>query len=538
MDVHGSTICKVTTGCFRNCSRVSSVRASWPKLLGSNVNSFLLLMYFTGVMNINSNMEASRVNDTITIFNFTFNLISPSGNLARALIVSMNMFTALCRGTPPQMVTYPGEIKLYGGPILYLIGQSIFMFFILMMVDHRWTANWFKKKTPHSDSEGQETKEKEVSEEIARVAAATDGLRLQHLTRTFKHSNGGLMTAVNDLTFGVKKGEVFAVVGPNGAGKSTTIGMLRGEIQPSQGGSIHLGQIDVRKDRRTAHARMGVCPQFDAVDQMTVLEHLEFYAGIRGVSDPKHNARQIVRAVGLERFAGSMASKLSGGNKRKLSLGIALIGNPELVLLDEPSSGMDPLAKRTMWKTLADFVPGRSVLLTTHSMEEADHLADRVGVLAKRMLDVGTTDHLRKKHGYGFHIQLICRSAPHSSTEEMDAVKQWIEAELPGAQQEGFAYHGQMRFNIPAHGAATSEASASEKEEDEVSVGKLFVLLEENKEKLGLEFYSVSPSTFDEVFLRVVEKHNVGEEDTPNVKKDWKYWVKTVAKALLPFMFI
>lgn len=495
-------------------------------------------MYFTGIMNMQSNLQAHQVDNAIRIFNFTFTLISPSGNLVRALIISMNMFSSLCRGSPPEIATYPGDITLYGQPILYLIGQSLVLFLILMTVDHKWTAAWFTKSSPAPDSEDQVTREKEVSDEMERVANANDGLRLQHLTRTFKHSNGGIMTAVDDLTFGIKKGEVFAVVGPNGAGKSTTIGMLRGEIQPSQrGGSIHLGSIDVMNDRRTARARLGVCPQFDAVDQMTVIEHLEFYAGIRGVSDPKRNTRQIVRAVGLERFASSMASKLSGGNKRKLSLGIALIGNPELVLLDEPSSGMDPLAKRTMWKTLAAFAPGRSVLLTTHSMEEADHLADRVGVLARSLLDVGTTDHLRKKHGYGFHVQLICKSAPHTPVAEMDAVKRWVEEKIPGAKEEGYSYHGQVRYNVPAV-APGSEDETSKSAAEALSIGKLFVLLEENKKELGLEFHSVSPSTFDEVFLRVMEKHNVNEENVPKVKKDWRYYVKTTAKALAPFLLI
>jgi ATP-binding cassette subfamily A (ABC1) protein 3 len=516
--------------------------------IAAGSQAFFLLMYFSGVMQIQSNMEPSKVGQTISIFNYTYNLITPSGNLVRALIISMNMFHSLCRGTPPKIVTYPGEISLYGGPILYLIGQTLVMFGILLVVDYKWTVGWFAKRAPVKDTEDQETRGKEVSEEIERVANATDGLRVQHLTRFFKSRQHGNTTAVDDVTFGVKKGEVFAIVGPNGAGKSTTIGMLRGEIQPSQDDAqIHLGSIDVRKDRRTARARLGVCPQFDAVDQMTVLEHLEFYAGVRGVSDAQRNARQIVKAVGLDRFASSMASKLSGGNKRKLSLGIALIGNPELVLLDEPSSGMDPLAKRKMWKTLAEFVPGRSVLLTTHSMEEADHLADRVGVLAKKVLDIGTTKHLREKHGYGFHVQLICRSAPYTSEEEIRAIQQWVEENLPGAKAEGYPYHGQFRFNVPARrptplttslDTMTADDDVQEIKEEEATVGRLFVLLEENKDELGLEFYSVSPSTFDEVFLRVVEKHNVGEEDSPIVKKDWKYWVRRIGKTLLPFVFI
>merc|ERR1711977_756619 len=135
----------------------------------------------------------------------------------------------------------------------------------------------------------------------------------------------------------------------------------------------------------------------DAMDQMTVVEHLQFYARVRGVPDVEHNVREVIRAVGLESFSSRMAAKLSGGNKRKLSLGIALIGNPTVLLLDEPSSGMDAAAKRVMWKTLAAVVPGRSLLLTTHSMEEADALADRAGIMAKRMLAMGTPDGLRHK---------------------------------------------------------------------------------------------------------------------------------------------
>jgi len=127
---------------------------------------------------------------------------------------------------------------------------------------------------------------------------------------------------------------------------------------------------------------------------------------------------------------------------------------------------MDPLAKRSMWKTLSRFVPQRSILLTvshsspflyschlytdcnrqTHSMEEADALADRVGVLAKHMLDVGTTQHLRDKHGYGFHIHLVLNTAPNSLDEEIQKIKEWIEEQFPGAEMERMPYHGQMRY--------------------------------------------------------------------------------------------
>ncbi|ERF76458.1 hypothetical protein EPUS_09372 [Endocarpon pusillum Z07020] len=129
---------------------------------------------------------------------------------------------------------------------------------------------------------------------------------------------------------------------------------------------------------------------------MTVVEHLNFYARIRGVPDLTHNVNEVMRGVGLQPYANRMAAKLSGGNKRKLSLGIALIGNPSVLLLNEPSSSMDAASKRVMWRTLASVVPGRSLVLTTYSMEEADALANQAGIMASRMLALGTTDHLRR----------------------------------------------------------------------------------------------------------------------------------------------
>jgi len=221
----------------------------------------------------------------------------------------------------------------------------------------------------------------EIAAEVKRVSAATnDGLRVQHITKGY-----GNNVAVQDITFGVGRGEVFALLGPNGAGKSTTISLVRGDIQPSHtSGEIFVEDIPISKRRAAARNHLGVCPQVDACDQMTVVEHLQFYARVRGVEDVAHNIREVIRAVGLGPFQHRMAAKLSGGNKRKLSLAIALMGNPSVLLLDEPSSGMDVCAKRVMWRTLASVVPGRTLVLTTHSMEEADALADRAGIMGKK----------------------------------------------------------------------------------------------------------------------------------------------------------
>lgn len=258
---------------------------------------------------------------------------------------------------------------------------------------------------------------------------------------------------------------------------------------------------------------------------MSVVEHLRFYARVRGVQEIQHNVDAVIRAVGLQAFSSRMAAKLSGGNKRKLSLGIALIGNPTVILLDEPSSGMDAAAKRVMWKTLAAIVPGRSLLLTTHSMEEADALADRAGIMAKRMLAMGSIETLRRKHGDAYFLHLVMKSAPHTTDEEISKLRIWVAERFPGAVIEEKTYHGQIRFSVPVDRSGTPPNKEGVFEDDEISgdaepltsrggggIGTIIQLLEEYKEELGLEHYSVSPTTLDQVFLTIVEKHNVQEE--------------------------
>jgi ABC-type multidrug transport system ATPase subunit len=376
--------------------------------------------------------------------------------------------------------------------------------------------------------------DEDVANELSRVTDSQDGLRVLHLTKSFKK-----FVAVEDVTFGVGRGEVFALLGPNGAGKTTTISLIRGDIQPSErGGDIFVENVSVTKNRAIARSNLGVCPQFDAMDQMTVIEHLRFYAQIRGISDVDHNVRQVIRAVGLGPFQHRMAMKLSGGNKRKLSLGIALMGNPAVLLLDEPSSGMDAASKRVMWKTLAAVAPGRSIVLTTHSMEEADALASRAGIMAKRMLALGTTDYLRSKYGNMYHVHLVHSQAPHTSDEDMGRMRTWVHDTFPEAMVESKTYHGQLRFSVPTE-SSSAVVSKHEDEfivEDEINVdlgrdgqkiqsstvskrgnggiGNLFSCLEANKEVLGVQYYSVSQTSLDQVFLTIVGKHNIEEENS------------------------
>ena len=473
-------------------------------------------------MTIITYSPAGLIDTNILIVSFTYGLITPSGNLLRALLLTLNEFSLLCHGD--AVASYAGDITVFGGPVLYLLLQAMALFTVLIWYDSGYKPG-FLLRHRSEDVEEADSHEPEVLDELTRVKSSNDGLRVLHVSKTF-----GRNTAVQDVTFGVKRGEVFALLGPNGAGKSTTISLVRGDIRPSgRSGDIFVENTSIIKHRAAARNHLGVCPQFDAIDQMTVVEHLQFYAMARGVADVDHNVSEIIEAVGLQPFKHRMAGKLSGGNKRKLSLGIALMGNPSVLLLDEPSSGMDAAAKRVMWQTLNAVTSGRALVITTHSMEEADALADRAGIMAKKMLALGTSDFLRKKYGDAYYVHLVHRAAPHTSDEEMQRVRNWIQENIPHAVTEDRMFHGQLRFMVPnssiqsvdtAPEAFDSENRIEDGSESSTLVSSpragiaaLFALLEAHKQDLGFEYYSVSQTTLDQVFLNIVGKHNVEEEN-------------------------
>lgn len=450
----------------------------------------------------------------------------------RAVALSLNQYIVRCRGT--TSIDNPASFYAYGGPICLLVIQIIGFFLLLLWLDG--TIFSFSRPKP---VQGDEEKSRahsglpDVDAETSRVMASQDDLlRMLHISKKF-----GSNTAVEDVSLGMREGEILALLGPNGAGKTTCINMIRGDMAPSSG-SILLEGVDVQKNKRLAQTHLGVCPQFDALDLLTVREHLMFYARCKGVPDIAGDVAFVMGKVGITAHQHKLAARLSGGQKRKLSLAIALLGNPPVLLLDEPSSAMDAASKRVMWRTLEAVAPGRSVLLTTHSMEEADALATRAAIIARRMLAIGTTQDLRKAHSNEYHVHLILQTAPLSSPEEMRRVADWVVARFGTAcdvQFEGESLGGQVRFIVPADAEVPSHAPVSgslgqaqtrDDDDDIVSplspidrnqnksfVRYLIESLEENKDDLGLDCYSIGAATMERVFLSVVKESDAAEEE-------------------------
>lgn len=212
----------------------------------------------------------------------------------------------------------------------------------------------------------------------------------------------GSKTAVNDLSLDVRQGELFAILGVNGAGKTTTIRMLTGLCAPTSGDARVMGHsilTDLDEVKRIGN----LSPQETSVaPNLTVRENLEFIAGIYGATreERRRKADEVIEQFGFEEISGSRAKTLSGGWQRKLSIAMALITEPRILYLDEPTLGLDVLARRELWKLIRSLKGKVTVILTTHYMEEAEELSDRIAIMVKGSLVAsGTLQQLRERTG-------------------------------------------------------------------------------------------------------------------------------------------
>jgi ABC-2 type transport system ATP-binding protein len=202
-------------------------------------------------------------------------------------------------------------------------------------------------------------------------------IKVEKLTKRY-----GDLLAVNDISFNVRKGEVFALLGPNGAGKTTTVEIIETFRRPTSG-IVHLLGMDVTKEKRNIVPRIGVLPQgFSSFDRITVRETMQFYSRLFRCKNTDIDG--LIDLVNLKDKAKEQYMRLSGGLKQRLGIAIALVNDPEVVFLDEPTTGLDPRARREVWKVLLGLKKkGKTVFLTTHYMEEAELLADTVAIIFK-----------------------------------------------------------------------------------------------------------------------------------------------------------
>ncbi|CAG9536981.1 unnamed protein product [Cercopithifilaria johnstoni] len=299
--------------------------------------------------------------------------------------------------------------------------------------------------------------------------------------------------AVDHLYAKIYSGQITVLLGQNAAGKSTTFSILTGVRQPTSG-TAYIEGYDIRKDLPEIRTRIGFCPQYNIIfDCLTVMEHLEFFCKLKGRDWQVEEANGLLHRLKIDHKADVYGRYLSGGQKRKLSLAIALIGYSEVVLLDEPTSGMDPDARNETWSLLQDEKKSRTILLTTHYMDEADILGDRIIIIAYgRLQCIGSGLFLKKKYGGQYRLTVLYNknkeANDHAATilKTLALLRQFIR-DVAIHSSNGF----EVTFLLPA--------------DQRQNLPSLFQQLEENTDLLGISTFGVSVTTMEEVFWRVCQ---------------------------------
>ncbi|PIK54928.1 putative ATP-binding cassette sub-family A member 3 [Apostichopus japonicus] len=284
----------------------------------------------------------------------------------------------------------------------------------------------------------------------------------------------------------------------NGAGKTTTFKMLTGD-EAMTTGHAYIDGYNVKTETKQAQQRMGYCPQFDAlIDKMTGRETLTMFARLRGVpeKDIPDEVNQLMKAFMFEEHADKIAGAYSGGNRRKLSTAIALVGEPPVVFLDEPTTGMDPVARRSLWDSLSVVrESGKCIILTSHSMEECEALCTRLAIMVNGQFKcLGSTQHLKTRFGEGYTI--LARVFPDSPLEPL---KEFIRTNFPGAKLKD-EHQNMVHYHITTEG---------------LTWGQVFGDMERNKTELAIEDYSVSQTSLEQVFLNFARR----QREDPNESK-------------------
>ncbi|XP_078536724.1 glucosylceramide transporter ABCA12 [Lissotriton helveticus] len=338
----------------------------------------------------------------------------------------------------------------------------------------------------------------------------TDLLQIHGLSK-FYHQVNKKVLAVNNMSFGIRAGECFGLLGVNGAGKTTTFKMLTGDIAPSSGRiqiQDRLGCLVNVLDCHSDWSTFGYCPQEDALDDLlTGEEHLYYYARIHGIPEKRIRVvvNDLLNKLQLMQYKSRITEAYSCGTKRKLSTALALIGGPSILLLDEPSSGMDPKTKRHLWKVISEEVRDKcAVVLTSHSMEECEALCTRLAIMVRGAFQcIGSMQHIKNRFGSGFTVKMHLRD----TLVDVEALTQLMRGRFPNTYLKD--HHLTMvEYHVPVSAGG---------------VANIFDLLEANKAAFNIQHFSVSQTTLDEVFINFAQAQvtpdnsNSGSEDLPRV---------------------
>ncbi|PMD40375.1 P-loop containing nucleoside triphosphate hydrolase protein [Hyaloscypha variabilis F] len=485
--------------------------------IAAGIHTLLFVLYVVAYVMNQSFGNTANLHETYSSLQYGLGLSSPAANLARALFVASNSFEVLCGKYGTADVSAPFAYVRYGSVYTNLLLQILFLV-ICLSVHEYGSADWIRRNITHRgiparlhyiiESDTAVASSAPAENEKALATTSTTNPEILTVSRISKFF--GKLFAVENVSFDISANQTLALLGGNGAGKTTVINMIRGELKPNFG-DIHLDGVSVLKQPHKARLHMGVCPQDDAIDNLTMRQTLSFYATVKGLKNVAGNVEKVLSALNIKIYESVSVKDLSGGTRRKLSVAIALLGNPRILLLDEPSTGQDAGAKRILWKALRDISRGRAILLTTHSMEEAEALATDVAIMGTRMLAKGTLGSLQDRYGGLFSVRAV-RAQGVSALDVQRLVGECFGAGVSGY----FDVNGQVGFGLPHE----KEKLGSIMRAMEGLMG--VVVEEESHESEGprvggsavmksgprkvIEDYTVTGPTLEEVFMNVARE--------------------------------
>ncbi|XP_076818416.1 ATP-binding cassette sub-family A member 2-like isoform X1 [Clavelina lepadiformis] len=412
-------------------------------------------------------------------------------------------------------VQSPFAWKLITRQLVAMVIEGVVFFLITLLFEVRFFTRRSRSKDSSTRSRSLRREDVDVANERHRVEQMREHpepdemIIVDNMSKVYSKKQGRVL-AVDGLSFSVGRGECFGLLGVNGAGKTTTFHVITGASEVTQGDikvaghNIATGRA---RERLSAQQATGYCPQFDALfNELTTTEHILLYARLRGIphKDEKRVADWAIKKLDLLRHKDKIAGELSGGNRRKLSVAIALVGYPSVVLLDEPTAGMDPGARRFLWDLILDVTKsGRAVLLTSHSMEECEVLCGRIAIMVNGKFEcVGPTQHLKTRFGDGYMVSV--------RSQQPDKVVQVFGDEFPDAVLKEQHYH-----------KAVFQLSFAQ-EDGSSSLARVFQLLEDRREDLKVEDYSVSQTTLDDVFINFAKRQRSRIEENKSSFRKWK----------------
>ena len=298
------------------------------------------------------------------------------------------------------------------------------------------------------------------------------------------------LKAVNNFTGELFSDEIFCLLGHNGAGKSTTINMISG-VFPPDSGDIFLDGHSLVTNKDYLYSNLGLCQQEDIFfDYLTVEEHLEYMCQIKGSKVNHQEINELIAKIDLAQKKNALCSTLSGGQKRKLCIALALIGNSKIILLDEPTSGMDVMARRSLWEFLKNYKKDKIILLTTHFLDEAEYLGDRIGIMTDgQFICCGTSSYLKSKYPCGFNINLLINNNTFDESNKNKFFDQIIK------------YEPKAEIKIDSKYIFSINIQSNNKNIDEI-----FNYIEEVKTEFGIEDYTVGSTSLEDVFLKLNNK--------------------------------